>query len=402
MNSFSDLVSSPQRNLVHEAETQRQHVRARVPGRIEFKTASGTHSLALHDLSSSGLAFVSPKGGFRVGGTYGGTLQLTMESVTLAVPVEFSVCHVGADHRVGGRFEQLEAAQIATIRRVVSSFLGGELVSAGDVMHTLARNNFISPRGGAKPPEQRGVFARFRAMAQTGLVLVFGLAALGYCVQKLGDRFFGANSSAARVTGPRFQVEMPRDGIFQSLIPADGVVKKGSPIGTFNTSLSGLVSSEALQANLSPTEIEALLGQQIQGTITSPCDCRVVSTFVTDSQYVGKGQIVAALAPVEFEPYVLARFGYRDAENLEPGSQVKVQINGEPLARKGRVTQLRHDADPSLLSQDVLVVVQPEEPLPMELVARPARVSASPATWWAGRDLGEIGTAHADASGHLH
>ncbi len=384
-------------NLVHESEIQRQHVRARVPGVLELPLPKGLQRFKLCDLSGGGLAFESQGHPFRVGDHLSGRIHLQLETISVAVPVSFDVRSVDEQiRRVGVRFEQLDSTAVSTLRRVISGFLGGELVGAGELMHTLSRSNFQPARNQKHSTVQhRGFLSKARAFAQTSLILVVGIVALLYVGQRVTEKLFGSNSSAARVSGPRFAVQMPRDGVFHSLIPADGIVKKGSPLGSFETSMFGLVNMQALEAQLSAEEVSALLGRDIKGTVTSPCDCRVVATYAVDGQFVGKGQQIADLAPLEFEPYVVARFGYREAEDLLPGTPVNLRINGEAVSRTGHVTQLRHDGDPDALSQDVVVVVKPEEPLPMDLMSRPAQVSAAGNSWLSTKAIGEFATAHA-------
>lgn len=385
-------------NLVHESEIQRQYVRAKVPGVLEVALQGGTQRFRLYDLSGGGVAFEAPDHAFRVGDQFAARIHLKLETISVAVPVRFDVRSVDPGNgRVGVRFEQLDATAIATLRRVVTSFLGGELVGAGELMHTLSRNNFGPVRTNkAAPVARRSFGSRFRALAQTAVVLLLGLVALVYTAQRVDEKLFGANSVAARVSGPRFEVAMPREGIFRSLIPADGIVKKGSPIGSFQTSMFGLVNQQALEAALTPAEIEKLLSREVQGTVTSPCDCRVIATYAADGQFVGKGQHIADLSPIEFEPYVVARFNYREAERLQPGTPVTLRINGDAMPRAGHVAQLRHDGDPDSLSQDVVVMVTPEENLPMDLMSRPVQVSATNRSWLSTRALG-VQSAHAES-----
>lgn len=376
------MSSSLPSNLVHESETQRQHVRATVPGTLELDTADGTQRYRLRDLSAGGLGFELKGGGFRPGQLLAGRIHLSLENITVAVPVQLMVTYCDAPgKRAGARFENVGASEIATLRRVVGAYLGGELIGAGEVLHTLSRNNFTTARRPVEPPPARGSLSRFRALAQTSLMLVLGASALIYTAHRVEEKLFGANSSAGRVSGPSFQVAMPRDGVFRSLVPADGVVKKGTPIGSFETSMFGLVSAQALEAALTPQQIDTLLGKQIKGTVTSPCDCRVTAVYASDEQYVGKGERLADLAPIEFEPHVLARFSFREAGRLQPGTPVSIRVNGEPLARAGTVAQVRGGEDFDKLSSDVVVLVKPTLPMPMELVSRPVAVSAEGQAW---------------------
>lgn len=364
-------------NIVHESETQRQHVRVRVPGVVELDHAKGRARFRLVDLSAGGIGFHAADASVGIGQRFEGRLHLKLEPVELAVPVRLVILHVDARNgRVGAAFTELAPAEIATIRRVVTAYLSGELIGVGDVMHTLSRNNFASPRTDRASAPPRSVFGRLRAGFVTACMLVAGIAALFFAGGQLQERLFNTTATAARVSGPQFEITMPRDGVFRSLIPDDRMVKKGAPIGTFETTMLDLVRSQALAAELPPEDLEDLLGRSITGTITSPCDCRVEALYATDGQFLGKGQQVVALAPTQFNPYVVARFEYPDANRLSIGSPVRLQIDGESMARRGRITQLRRGQGSAELDSDLVVVVESEQPIPSQLMSRPVRVSA--------------------------
>ena len=93
------------------------------------------------------------------------------------------------------------------------------------------------------------------------------------------------------------------------------------------------------------------------------------------------------IADADAAPLVIGQQAMGEAERLQPGSEVKMHINGEALPRMGEVTQLRHDGDLDSLGSDVVVVVQPESALPMDLVSRPARVSAVSESWLSSESL---------------
>lgn len=362
-------------NLVHESETQRQHVRVQVPGVVEIDGAKTQARFRLVDLSAGGIGFDARNIAFRVGQTCSGRVSLPLHPVEMTIPVRFQIRHFdSASGRVGASFEELNAAQVAAIRRLVSAYLGGEVVGVGDVLHTLTRDNFTSPRAGARAP-RRGLLASVRATAATMVMLVIGGAALVYTGHRVSEKLLSVTSTAARVGAPQYAVTMPRDGVFRSLVPDNGVVSRGAPIGTFESSMLDLVRGQALKSELDAKELNALLDRSVKGTITSPCDCRVQAMYVADEQYVGKGEELVSLQPLEFEPYVVARFEYPGAETLSVGSPVDLRISGEALQREGRVTQLRTGSDPDAFEDSVVVVVRPDEPIARELVSRPVKVS---------------------------
>lgn len=363
-------------NVVHESETQRQHVRVRLPGTIEFDGGRGPARLPLDDVSMGGIGFNAKNQRLQVGQRCEGTLNIRLSPITVSLPVRFEVRHHDpGSGRSGASFMELAPPEIATLRRIVTAHLAGEVISAGELMNTLSRNNFTVRREPKPKNTRRSVRSRTRAMVLTALMLTLGVAAFGYVAQRVHTQLFGATAVAARVSGPRYSVTMPREGIFRSLVPEDGVVKKGAPIGTFESSMLDLVRGQALDANLTPQQLEQMLNKSAKGTITSPCDCRVLATYAADEQQVAKGQPLFDLAPMKFNPYVVARFRYPEASRLSPGTPVEFRIAGGG-ARKGRITQLRQGG-PEELSEAVVAVVQPEEPIDMELLYKPVKVSAT-------------------------
>lgn len=380
--------------VVHESETQRQYVRARLPCEIEIVLPDGPRRFKLKDVSAGGLSFDPAGESFSPNQRFAGQLHFSINTVKLTVPVQFHVRHADRDTGlVGVRFDELDPDAIATLRRVIGSYLGGELVDTGAVLSTLARNNFGGARGSAKAPPPSS-FSRGRALAQTLLVVLVGAAALAYTVRNFDDKVFGTRSVAAQISGPGFAVEMPRDGVFTSLVPADGRVAKGAAIATFETEMLKVADIEALKARLTPDEIAGLLGTAVKGTITSPCDCQVTGTLVSNGQFVGKGRRIIELSPLQFEPVVLARFHYGESDRLKPGTAVKVDINGESRDLRGEVVQVRNDTG-GRLGEDVIVTVRPESPLPMALINRPAEVSLAGSSWLAAQLFGS-GTARAE------
>lgn len=369
----------PALNLVHESETQRQHVRVRVPGVLEIEAGNNRAQFRLLDLSAGGIGFEARNARLRPGQQFSGRIHITIEPIAVAIPVRCSIRHHDPETgRTGASFEQLAPPEIATIRRVVTAYLSGELIGVGDVMHTLARNNFTTPRGGGGGTQRRGFFGSLRAAFITVLMLSAGAVALVYTAQRINEKVFATTSKAGRVSGPSFEVAMPRDGVFHSLVPADGVVKKGAPLGSFETSMFDLVRGQAMDAGMNPAQLDSLLDRTIKGTITSPCDCRVQALYTADEQYVGKGQPLATLEPLEYEPFVVARFAYPQADRLALGTPVELDIAGDLQTRKGRVTQIRRGSGTEVLDDDLVVIVEPEAPISMGLVSRPVKVSAVP------------------------
>jgi alginate biosynthesis protein Alg44 len=228
----------------------------------------------------------------------------------------------------------------------------------------------------ARASENLGFFGRVRAMIASLLALVIGITAFGYAMKQVHHILFVTSASAAKVAGPVYTVAMPREGMFYSLVPDDGLVKKGAAMASFEAPVLDLVRGQSLAANLSPEQLNKMMSQVVKGTITSPCDCRVQAEFVANAQYAGRGQPLFELVPRELKnPYVMARFRFDQMDKVAPGTTVRFHVTGDKQERSGKISQLRvpNQAD-NTVGGDVIAMIEPSEPLPPDLVNRPTAV----------------------------
>src|SRR3546814_21188968 len=83
------------------------------------------------------------------------------------------------------------------------------------------------------------------------------------------------------------------------------------------------------------------MGDQLKGTLTSPCDCKVQQQFAADGQYANRGQALFELVPINAQPYVLARFRFDNIDDLPIGKTVAFAISGEDHERSGQVKDVQ-------------------------------------------------------------
>ena len=228
----------------------------------------------------------------------------------------------------------------------------------------------------SRAPENLGFAGRLRATVVSLFALTLGLTAFGYALKQVHHILFVTSASAGKVAGPVYTVAMPREGMFYSLVPEDGLVKKGAAMASFEAPVLDLVRGQSLAANLSSEQLNKMMSQVVKGTITSPCDCRVQVQFVANAQYAGRGQPLFELVPRELkDPYVMARFRFDQMDKIAPGTAVRFHITGDNQERSGKIAQLRvpNTADNSI-GGDVIAMIEPSEPLPPDLVNRPTAV----------------------------
>ncbi|MDF0730674.1 alginate biosynthesis protein Alg44 [Pseudomonas entomophila] len=363
-------------NVVHESEAQRQHARVRIPAKLRFLDAERqTHEVKVDDLSAGGLSFHA-KQRLAVGQVLRGRLQFVVDNLGLSMDIEFQVRSYNPESgRTGAQFQNLEPRDIATLRHIITSHLSGELISVGDVLSTLQRDNFTKARKQKDGGSGLSAFGRLKAVTVSLGVFVVGIAAFGFVAKSLYGLYFVSHAEAGVVAVPTTNVTMPRDGSVQALVEHGAQVVKGAPLATFNTSMLDLLKGHLDDSQLEPAKVEELFGKQLSGTLTSPCDCVVARQLVDDGQYASKGQAVFQLIPRTTHPMVEARFSYRQFDEVKPGTRVSFQVAGEDEVRTGQIVSST-SLDTDNLASDLRVQIKPDGGLPAELAGRPASVKS--------------------------
>lgn len=371
-------------NVVHESEAQRQHARVKLPGKIRFIGANREIiEQRLYDISAGGFSFEQDRLPLQIGSFYKGKLLFQIDSLTLALDVEFQVESLnGETGRAGCEFHNLKPRDISTLRHLISAHLSGELVTVGDLLSTLQRDNFAKARKGSDGGAGMNGLARLRAVTFSLAILLVGLAAFGLIARQIYNLYFVTHADAAMVSVPHLEVTMPREGTVQSLVGADGRVEKGAPIATFSATMLEMLKGNLSEEQLDPKRIEQLFGQEMKGTLTSPCNCNVVEQLVADGQYASKGSPIFVLAPVDVDATIDARFPYRKLSEVTPGAAVQFQVAGDGEVRSGKILSTSMESEG--LDSNIRSVIQPDQPLSSALAGRPVevRLDDGPSMGW--------------------
>ncbi|HYQ52790.1 MAG TPA: alginate biosynthesis protein Alg44 [Pseudomonas sp.] len=363
-------------NVVHESEAQRQHARVRIPAKLRFlDNERQAHDVKVDDLSAGGLSFHTKKA-LSVGEVLRGRLQFVVDNLGLSMDIELQVRSYIADSgRTGAQFQKLEPRDIATLRHIITSHLSGELISIGDVLSTLQRDNFTKARKQKDGGSGLSAFGRLKAVTVTLGVFVVGVAAFGFVAKSLYGMYFVSHAEAGVVAVPTTTITMPRDGTVSSLVESGGEVIKGAPLASFSTSMLDMLKGHLDDSQLEPAKVEELFGKQLSGTLTSPCDCVVARQLVDNGQYAAKGQPIFQLVPRTTTPMVEARFSYRQFDEVKPGTRVNFQVAGEDEVRTGQIVSST-SLNSENLASDIRVQIKPDSGLPAELAGRPASVNS--------------------------
>ena len=74
---------------------------------------------------------------------------------------------------------------------------------------------------------------------------------------------------------------------------------------------------------------KSLKQTKINGSISSPCDCKILSVNGIYGQFLQKGDPTFTLISNSSRPFISAKFSFKDAESLQVGQSVVLKNLGE-------------------------------------------------------------------------
>ena len=371
-------------NLVHETEAQRRHARVKIPARlIVTDPQHNQFVLEVSEISASGFSVVDDSARIRINNTYCGRLLFNFDSVEFVLKINFQVINEDSnEHRFGCQFQDLGTQEVSTLRLLISKFLGGEIAQVNDVLTTLSRENFTKAR---KVNTSAGLtgWAKTKAILATFLMFVVGLGAFAYLISTLASHYLVTAARSALIMLPQQTVLMPKEGNVELLVKAGDNVKAGVPVARIQAPWAEQVTT-MLKASTTPDpKLLALLQTQMNYTLTSPCDCQVLSVNVANGQFLERGKSVVQLIKPQSQPYVQASFDYADYARLTTGRRVSLTLpDGLPTVGGQISAVTMNESAPNQTQNAVTVLVMPDSPLPANTIGLPVSVSVAP-LWFA-------------------
>lgn len=361
--------------FVHESEAQRQYARVRIPARLFVSLDGSTHKFPVSDLSAGGFSVNTGLESLRQGRVHNGRLVFKVDGFDFAIDVSFVPRNCdSSDDRCGCEFQNLGAREVSALRYLITAFLSGEVVTAGDVLNTLSRENFTKARK-SKGSHDLGFFGKLRAMIGSLIAMLIGLFALGFVASELWDIYFVTKAESAMVASEQIPVRIPKDAKVTTLVELGQEVKAGEAIATFDAPMLTYVNDLVGEGNYSIGQIEELLDQRVRGTLTSPCNCKVINLRPAENQYMSKGEQLAVVAPMDATAHVVANFLFEQGEKLEEGQRVTLRLpNG--VEQTGHITSLYVNSEARGGAIDVISAsIESDQPLPTGAIGRPIGVT---------------------------
>lgn len=355
--------------IVHESEATRQHVRVQMPARIEVED----HSYEIANLSSAGVGIKGIKsGGKKPGDVFECRLILPFLAFSLDVDLEAEVRHYeDKDKILGCRFVNLTREQTSILNQVIRSFISGDVVTSGDVLNVVARENFVKFRPQAtpetssvKPPP---VPAWQHQLVPLLFIAILGVGAFGLIAQTFYKSVLVIETPQAYVQVPRIAIKTPVAGMFGKALK-DGVksVQAGQNLGEVNVqNVYGSANNETIRSVI----------------IKSPCNCVVLSRSVAEGEFVMPGAMLLSLAGIDTRPWIVATVATKQAQRLSIGDTAGIRIAGTDIEVTGKIeTLIMNEKTGAVLpttqgfDPGVEVKVILDQKIPVDLAGRPARV----------------------------
>lgn len=136
-----NAVISPNSNVVHEAEAQRQYARLKLPAKIRYRPPQARNWTS--SCSTCRWAVSASSQAIRCSArasVFTASWMFEVEGIGFAMDVQFQVRSLVDGKCAGCEFHELRPREIAALRHWISSFLSGELVNVGDLISTLQRD----------------------------------------------------------------------------------------------------------------------------------------------------------------------------------------------------------------------------------------------------------------------
>ncbi|HWV16439.1 MAG TPA: HlyD family efflux transporter periplasmic adaptor subunit [Cellvibrio sp.] len=334
------MTTSANLNIVHESEAQRQYARLRIPAKIAVKLNGTTFVLPVQDISAGGFSIGEKAELFKLNDFYEGNMEFTVDGFTFSITMKFSVKNINTkENRVGCELSDMGPREIASLRYLLTSTLNGELFSTGDMLNTLARENFTKARN-KHGVSQQSTFQRTKASVFSAAFFCIGLAAFAFVAKSVYDNLLLIHATTAKVERESFVVTMPREGEINSLVKIGQKVTKGQPIATIKAPLADFLGATVAEG-LSPALINEITKSNVAGSINSPCDCVINNMEFTDTQYLAKGANLFNLSAPDAPLFARAWFDFTSMKKIGVGKEVSFHVPGSSTTYSGKVAAIK-------------------------------------------------------------
>lgn len=339
---------------VHEAKTQRQHVRVRIPLEAEI---DGRY-FVVRDWSVGGVAFEDLEPPRHVGERFTATLFFPIDAMEFSLRLVCEVRHANPGSGITGcAFTDLDRSQLSLLQYLVGAYLSGEMVRQDDIMTVLSRDNFTRER--KQKTASGGQLRKIRRWITVAALCAIGVGLVAYVAAAIYQRMYVSQFDGFVAAANTAYVRAPVDGLVAdlSLQPLQQIAK-GDTVGSVEDP-NGAVAS-----------------------LASPCDCLVLALPAPTGSIVDRNAPVAVLAPVGSAMNVVVRMPGERLHGIYAGKRSSLtffdtgETSGGTIQSVERYTPVGYASDRGLsaVQSYATVTIRPDTPLDPARYAEPVHV----------------------------
>ena len=322
--------------IVHEAASQRQHIRLKAPILADIDG----QIYEIEDWSVGGVRIKGFDRETSEGATFPVTLHFPFNGFEMSIDATVSVRHHDASRQiVGASFVEMTPQRLSLLRYVIDAYLSGELVNAGDILQVVERDNSARARASVMPEVQRSrgsaILFAMRRNFGLALALVAALILALYIAFNLYTRTFTVSGDGA-ITSPQ------------------GTVLRATGAG----SVIGFAARPGQRVQ--PGTLLATLQKPTGGVIniTSKCDCIVGEHLADLGEPLAKSAPILSMAPTNGTTRATLVVRLKEIRKVSVGDRVAVTFFNDNKVAKGVVDRINLPGltDPTTLQQNGLKV----------------------------------------------
>lgn len=332
-------------NIVHEAETQRQHPRYRIPVQVELfgKTYPAT------DVSAGGVGISNADFDLGVGRVEKGRLIFPMEGYSFTIDLDMELRYVRRDEgHAGFRFQNTTKQTQSALRYISDAYISGEVVRLNDILTVLARDNDSKVR-----KQVTGKADDSKTRIPPGYLILLGTAALliAFIGWSMYQRLFINEVTEANIHVATVAIRAPANGQL-----------------TFVRTSEQVAAGDQFAALLTTAEDKEIV-------INSPCNCFVMTSAALPDAFVGKGDELAVLVDQQAEPFVRVLVNREDLLAIYEGADVTVRFPDGTKEKPKTIRRVSYDGE--IIENGVVyhqLIMEVDKPLSLSEVGNPVSV----------------------------
>ena len=348
--------------IVHEASSQRQHVRLHIPITVRI----GDEAYEATDWSVAGVR----AGPFDTLPSVGQIVPLVLlfkfEGFAFELDVQSEVRQASAQTKYAGfEFVDLTPSSLSLLQYLIGAQLSGEVVTSGDVMAIVKRENFTgarnAPKGDAGPPSMVPTIQRIILLC---ILWAIGLGLVGYIGYSAYARAFVVSADGVLASPDAQMVRAPKAGT---------VLSVDAKPGTHVLPNQNLTSIEAIDNSVT--------------NVASNCDCVMGEALAAPGAFIARGAPIVQIVPIAGRMGGEFIVPLEAARRIRPGDHIVADIFVGDRYYSGRVervvlptfgeTNAYAKVSQGVIQLSAVVRVRFDRKLPASMVGQPASVRIS-------------------------